>query len=205
MDLFKQNIFDESFELGDGFITISFFLKYRKGKRTPQAINPVPKQSFRYGIRVKGGVKPITKTVNLYGKNVVKEYYALDELYTIKYEDSLVKHNEEYIAEQIKLKLLQYPEVKKHLPFTSLIAVEKLVFIFAPIKSMKANEKKTIEAGGFVYKYTKPDMTDNLPKLLFDAMDGLIYENDSRICKENNIYKVYGNTPGVFIKIKAKI
>lgn len=39
----------------------------------------------------------------------------------------------------------------------------------------------------------------------FNAMDGLIYDNDSRICKENNIYKVYGNTPGVFIKIKAKI
>ena len=32
------------------------------------------------------------------------------------------------------------------------------------------------------YKTTKPDITDNLNKLLFDALEGIVYVNDSRIC-----------------------
>jgi Holliday junction resolvase RusA-like endonuclease len=70
----------------------------------------------------------------------------------------------------------------------------KCVFVFPYPASF--NKKKLAEAkeGKVFYKDTKPDVTDNLNKGVCDAMEGLVFINDSRIAKFS-AEKIYGDTP----------
>jgi len=43
-----------------------------------------------------------------------------------------------------------------------------------------------------VYKDTSPDLNDNLNKGLFDAMQGIVFTNDSKIIILSGLTKVYG-------------
>ena len=60
----------------------------------------------------------------------------------------------------------------------------------------------SIEAGEIVYKATKPDLTDNLNKGVFDALQGIIYANDSQIISMDNVKKIYGLLPRVEIELE---
>ena len=52
-----------------------------------------------------------------------------------------------------------------------------------------------------LYPETKPDL-DNLLKSLTDAMEGIIYTNDSRIVKKE-VEKVYGDPPRVEVEVSC--
>jgi len=52
---------------------------------------------------------------------------------------------------------------------------------------------------GEVYKASRPDLS-NYEKGIEDALEGVIYTNDSRICVKNS-RKVYGSAPGIRIRI----
>lgn len=69
-----------------------------------------------------------------------------------------------------------------------------LEFMFEPLVSHKKvkYKMKLFREGGIIEKTTKPDLSDNLKKLLLDSMGGLVYSDDSIICRENNVSKVYG-------------
>ena len=67
----------------------------------------------------------------------------------------------------------------------------ELIFIITRPKS--APKKR-------LYPETKPDL-DNLTKAILDALEGIIYTNDSRIVRKN-LEKVYGSPPRVEICIK---
>ena len=54
-----------------------------------------------------------------------------------------------------------------------------------------------------IYPDRKPDL-DNLVKCLKDALEGVIYTNDSRIVKEN-LQKVYGDPPRVEVEIREAV
>ena len=82
------------------------------------------------------------------------------------------------------------------------IAVTKLWYIFLPITSMKKAYKEIINNGGYLIKTTKPDLTDNLNKGLFDALQGVLYLNDSQICSMDNVRKVYGKEPGIILELE---
>ena len=82
------------------------------------------------------------------------------------------------------------------------IIVCKLMFLFSPIKSLKKKEHKLIELGVLLPKTTKPDLTDNLSKGLFDALEGLVYVNDSQICEVQNSVKGYSNNPGIYLELE---
>jgi len=58
---------------------------------------------------------------------------------------------------------------------------------------------------GWVHKYktTKPDL-DNLEKMLWDAMEGIVFINDSLICEKHNVIKTYGDTPGYSIILEGE-
>jgi Holliday junction resolvase RusA-like endonuclease len=77
------------------------------------------------------------------------------------------------------------------------VTVESLDFRFPALKSMKKMDLKFLEDGGSLPKTTKPDLTDNLQKLLFDAMQGLVYANDSQIWHVQATKKIYHRTPGI--------
>jgi Holliday junction resolvase RusA-like endonuclease len=87
-------------------------------------------------------------------------------------------------------------------PFSKGIKVMKLHYIFPPISSLKRHEYKILIEGGIFYKTTKPDLTDNLNKGLFDSMQGIVFMNDSQICEMNDVKKYYGLTPGILIEME---
>ena len=74
-------------------------------------------------------------------------------------------------------------------------------FRFTPPKSLKKSDREVIEAGGDVFKPTKPDIVDNLMKLPCDAMEGLVYTNDSRISQLASV-KYYSKVASTTFVIK---
>lgn len=75
------------------------------------------------------------------------------------------------------------------------IIVRQLDYIFYPPKNLT----KRVAAGEFIYVQTKPDLTDNLNKLLFDAMNQLVYVDDSQIVHLLECRKFYGLQPKTVI------
>ena len=85
-------------------------------------------------------------------------------------------------------------QILKHRPeklLDSAIAL-KAVFVLQRPKSIPKKRK---------YPETKPDL-DNLLKSLTDAMEGIIYTNDSRIVKKE-VEKVYGDPPRVEVEVEV--
>ncbi len=70
----------------------------------------------------------------------------------------------------------------------------RVQYVFPPPKSFKKKKLEEMRAGKRFYKTTKPDISDNLNKGVCDAMQGVIYLNDSQICQ---IFaeKIYGDIP----------
>lgn len=59
------------------------------------------------------------------------------------------------------------------------------------------------EARERIYKYTKPDLHDNLNKALFDALEGVIWERDQNVVSINNLKKYYDKEDKIIIKIEC--
>jgi len=95
-------------------------------------------------------------------------------------------------------------DVKKQLPLGFIPIDEaigvKILYVFPLLSNFTKKQKEIIEANGIIYKDTKPDLTDNLNKGLFDACEGILYTNDSRICKVEST-KIYGNKPRIELEI----
>ncbi len=110
--------------------------------------------------------------------------------YIASYQKRNVKDNERNIAYDVKSQL---PE--GFVPWDQAIGV-KVLFVFPPLSSWPRKKVKAMENGGIFYKITKPDLTDNLMKGLFDAMEGIVYINDSRIANVES-KKIYGQVPRI--------
>ncbi len=93
------------------------------------------------------------------------------------YQTKKVKDNEKNIAFDVKSQL-----PKKFQVLDEPIGV-KVKFMFPPLKSWTKKLTKTLENGEKIYKPQKPDLTDNLMKGLFDAMNGIVFKDDSCVCK----------------------
>ena len=81
------------------------------------------------------------------------------------------------------------------------IEVESLKFSFPPTSSLRVAEKRMLKDGIDLPKTTKPDLTDNLAKGLFDAMEGIVYTNDSKIFAVNSSKKVMSLHPGIYLTL----
>lgn len=88
------------------------------------------------------------------------------------------------------------------IPFTKGVRISTLHYLFPPVSSLKKSELEKIKNGEIVHKTTKPDLTDNLNKGLFDAMQGIVFLNDSQVCEMNDVKKYYSFTPGIIITIE---
>lgn len=77
------------------------------------------------------------------------------------------------------------------------ISINKLHYIFEYPKSFsKSKQKNTI------FKTTKPDLHDNLNKAFFDALEGVVWEQDQNICLMNDVRKIYGKANKIEIEIE---
>ena len=110
---------------------------------------------------------------------------------------SPVIKNERNIAFDVKSQL---PE--GFVPFDSAIHVKRLLYVFPPQKNWSKKKLKELEEGKIIYKETKPDLTDNLNKGLFDAMNGIVFTDDSRICKMSDVEKIYGFVPRIEVEFE---
>ena len=95
------------------------------------------------------------------------------------------------------------------------MVIDKILFVFGILKSFSKERKKLIQRleefptmldeskhRKIQAKTTKPDL-DNLEKLLMDAMNGIVYTDDSIVCEKNHISKIYGLVPQIQIIIKG--
>lgn len=113
------------------------------------------------------------------------------------YQSKAVKDNERNIRYEIRSQL---PE--GFVPFTRGVVIHKLHYIFPPLKTFSKSTLRDIEEGRICPKTTKPDLTDNLSKGLIDAMQGIIFLNDSQICEMHDVKKYYGKVPGILIELE---
>lgn len=133
---------------------------------------PQPKQSARF------------RAVKMSEKTFVKSYQKKE-----------VIENERNIKFDVKSQLPQ-----GFVPFNSALSV-KVLFVFPPLSSWSKKKMAEFDNGAIFYKDTKPDLTDNLMKGLFDAMNGLVYTDDSRIVKVFSS-KIYGKVPRIDVEFK---
>lgn len=141
---------------------------------------PVPKQSARFRV-----VKFWNKTKR-------------DYVYTVSsYQTKEVKAAESRIKQLVVQQLPHGFEL-----MVGPLAVTKLIYCFPPLLTMKKADKEAIERGYVILKHTKPDASDNLAKLIFDAMEGIVYKNDSQISHMSAVWKVYSNKPGIYLIIE---
>lgn len=75
----------------------------------------------------------------------------------------------------------------------------KVNYVFTLPKSAPKWQKDNIDQGYVVYKETKPDLTDNIPKPFIDAISSVVMDNDSRIAHSVGI-KTYGKKPGIRVE-----
>ncbi len=134
---------------------------------------PMPKQSVLQGIR-----------------NGKKQFYQPQKK---------VDKTEDYIL-QIKTQLP--PDFKM---FETCVFVRKMHFMYAPLKSFHKVKGKmdAIRNGKKFYKNTRPDLPDNLKKLVNDAMSGLVYKDDNIIVGEDDVKKYYGIGGCVIIELEG--
>ena len=145
---------------------------------------PVSKQSARFKVATKNG-KPV-QTLTKSGKKRYKLH---------KYQEQEKINDEAYVKWTITGQL---PFGFKL--FTGPIFVTKLHHIFYPPKNLV----KRVEDGELIYKATRPDLSDNLNKLIFDSMQMIVFKDDSQIVSMNDIKKYYGLAPQINIELEER-
>ena len=147
---------------------------------------PKPKQSARFRIQTGNG------------KSFIKSY-----------QKKSVVDNEKSLAMDCKAQMIQQGCKISD----KAIKIISLCYVFSPISTLKKAEKLLIHAYEgmeatncqVIFKTTKPDLTDNLNKGLFDALQGILYHNDSQICEMQNVRKVYGETPRIILTVEMEV
>ena len=86
------------------------------------------------------------------------------------------------------------------IPFDGPIGISGC-YIFPPLSKFSKKKTQQIADGWKYYKATKPDLHDNLNKQLMDVMEGLVFTNDSRICRVEQFEKYYGMVPKTIIEV----
>tara|TARA_X000000368_G_scaffold209873_2_gene165785 strand:+ start:199 stop:609 length:411 start_codon:yes stop_codon:yes gene_type:complete len=112
----------------------------------------------------------------------------------IKYKPKKVKN---YQALLEILTLEQLPKGFNIVGAGTPITVNYIEYVYAYPKSLP--KKRRLSK---VPKVTKPDLQDNLNKAFFDALEGLIYEQDQNIVEIKNMVKYFG--PEDKIKVEFK-
>lgn len=86
-----------------------------------------------------------------------------------------------------------------HEPITEAVAIQ-YTFEFPLTKDLKKETRQKIQCGDQVFRPKKPDI-DNLQKAVNDAMNGVVYLDDSQIVKISSV-KIYSETPKIIINVQ---
>lgn len=150
---------------------------------------PVPKQSIRFGIL------KITKGPRK-GEVVLKDGQPI----TMPFKSKKITDKEKTFKWLIRSAI---PTSFK--PFKEIVHVEKMHYVYKiPTSFSKKLRDDIILNGNICYKNTSPDLMDNLKKLLWDCMKGIVVEDDGIVVSEDNVKKYYGNEDKIVIKLRGK-
>lgn len=115
-----------------------------------------------------------------------------------KYQDKDLKDWEGQAKVQLAAQL---PEGFR--PFQGPVVIKNLTFVFPITKGCPKYKRAYIEAGNDLYKETKPDLMDNLPKNVFDVCNGILFTDDSNIvAHRGELKKIYGLRPRIEFEIE---
>lgn len=109
-----------------------------------------------------------------------------------KYKPKKIVDYQNYVKRLVEEQL---PKDWVIIPAGSQIVVDYIHYSYAYLKSHPKKVRKTSFA-----KTTKPDLQDNLNKAFFDALEGLVYEQDQNIVEINQMKKFYSDDN--YIKVK---
>ena len=172
--------------------------------------DPVPKQSVR-------------GSVNRYRQDGVHaDLYDSEKLRPHKRGDAIVFRNN--ATGHIDCQVMFYPDsklekikkayqtvfqmimnTKGSTMFTEECHILQLHFVFSFLASSSEKFKAKCMVGDHcAFKVTKPDMPDNLKKLVLDSMSGIVFKDDGLICSEQEVMKYYGPKCGTYIKIAGR-
>ncbi len=92
---------------------------------------------------------------------------------------------------------------KGFIPFQKKVHITKLHYIYPPLKkfSTKKGVMERIRAGELIKKLTRPDLGDNLAKLVLDSMSEVVYRDDSIIWAIDNVRKYHGTGGMIIIEL----
>ncbi len=140
---------------------------------------PIPKQSVR--IRAIAYIDKITGKAKAFIQT---------------YQTAKIKNFEKDLAVQAREQL-----PKGFVMFTGPLCVS-VEMQFFPLKGMTRKIRDRIDMGSIVYKSTSPDLTDNLMKGIFDALEGIVYKTDGQISVIKDATKIYNNNPKITVIIE---
>lgn len=80
------------------------------------------------------------------------------------------------------------------------IHITRLHYVFEFPKSF--SKKKRLE-DTVHYKFTKPDLHDNLNKALFDALEGIVWERDQNVVAMDDVKKYYSTTNKIILYLQC--
>lgn len=95
---------------------------------------------------------------------------------------------------------MQLPENFKIIDIA--ITITKLHFIFMYPKNMPKYKINDIVDGIKIYKPTRPDLTDNLCKGFIDALNAILWVDDSQIVRVENLEKYYGLESKILLDVE---
>lgn len=149
---------------------------------------PKPKQSVRSGVVYNHDGQPVMYKDKNSGREKVLQR---------KFQPKEVEQHEQSMKLDIMSQLPQGFE-----PFKGAIRINKLHYIFPPLKSFSKSKMRILAEGGMIYKPTKPDVMDNLSKGLMDVLEGIVFLNDSQIVCAKDLAKFYGRKPRIEIELE---
>ena len=141
--------------------------------------DPMPKQSARFFC---------TKKINTEnGRHIIASFQPKE----------MEVRKKDYQA-QMKAQLTE-----SFVRFERRVHVRKLHYVYPPLKGFSKSIMQAINAGQIVYKETQPDLVDNLKKLVFDSMAGIVFANDGSVVSEDNVKKYYGLGGCIIIELEG--
>lgn len=173
----------------------SVYIGFNSGRYIGESPIPLPKDYVRTS-----DIKIFrTLTLNLFGIPMPKQSVRSTNTGHHYQPQKTVDRKKDYIR-QIKEQL-----PKGWIPFEHEVHVTKFHCIYPPLKSFHKIKGRmdAIRNGEIFYKNTQPDLIDNLKKLNFDSMSGIVFKNDGLIVTENNTAKYYGIGGCIIIELKG--
>ncbi len=121
------------------------------------------------------------------------------------YQPKEMKQRTEDYRKQIMQQLTGKNVFDQFCIFEKEVHITKMHFVYPPLKAFhkKKGMMDRIRAGEIIYKNTRPDVIDNLKKLVCDAMSGLVYKDDGIIVSEDNVKKYYGTGGCIIIEMEG--